>query len=107
MSILSRIHLQRNAGLLRSLRVVRRFTSKANTNSTSTNKNPSEADKQKAVEIFRPLAIFGVGLYLGMAFFGTGSKDNPREGSAYLKDLRENFDRTSGVPPRDGSGKTN
>jgi len=50
----------------------------------------------------RPVAIFGLGLYLGLAFFKNGQK---RESSGYLKDLKENFDRTSGVLPPSGNDR--
>jgi len=54
-------------------------------------------------ETLRPLVIFGMGLYLGLSFFKSASGEK-REGSKYLKDLKDNFDRTSGVlPPQNGT----
>ncbi len=47
-------------------------------------------------ETLRPLAIFGVGLYLGLSFF-KGESKHKREESVFLKDLRNDFERTSGV----------
>ena len=49
-------------------------------------------------ETLRPLAIFGVGLYLGLSFF-KGESKHKREESVFLKDLRNDFERTSGVSP--------
>ena len=73
--------------------------SSKNTNNTA-NSPPA---KKTMGEKLKPLAIFGMGLYLGLAFFrdldGNSDGSGPgqkREGSAYLKDLKENFERSGG-----------
>ena len=58
-----------------------------------------KSNKSTVSETLRPILIFGMGLYLGLAFF-KGESSRKREESGYLKDLRENFERTSGVSPR-------
>lgn len=94
-------------------------TSKGEPNSNSSNKTaaldsesgagagssqpPPPAGEKTFGEKMRPVLIFGMGLYLGLSFMGTrtiddkdGTKRKP-EGSAFLKQLKADFDRTSGV----------
>jgi hypothetical protein len=64
-------------------------------------------NKKSLSKTLRPFAIFAMGMYLGLAFFKNPSGQK-REGSKYLKDLKNDFDRTSGVlPPSNDTGLQN
>lgn len=83
-------------------------TSKANPTATPptspTSPTPTTTtapQKEKTIgEKLKPFLIFGGGLYLGLALFKTGS-GKKKEGSVYLKELRDDFERSSArrMPP--------
>lgn len=77
-------------------------TSKANPTATPPTPTTTAApQKEKTIgEKLKPFLIFGGGLYLGLALFKTGS-GKKKEGSVYLKELRDDFERSSArrMPP--------
>jgi hypothetical protein len=75
--------------------MTKRLGSSNGTMKTEQKKNILQPTKKSMSEKMKPFAIFGVGLYLGLAFFkdDSGPSGRKREGSAYLKDLKENFER--------------
>ena len=75
----------------------RGFSDSSKPNGSKKSPQPTNT-KSMASETLRPLAIFGVGLYLGLSFF-KGESKHKREESGFLKDLRDDFERTSGVSP--------
>ena len=80
---------------LKSMMTKRRFGSSNDTMKTEQKKKILQPTKKSMSEKMKPFALFGVGLYLGLAFFkdDSGPSARKREGSAYLKDLKENFER--------------
>mmetsp|Transcript_15605 Transcript_15605/g.18136 ORF Transcript_15605/g.18136 Transcript_15605/m.18136 type:complete len:94 (-) Transcript_15605:37-318(-) len=62
----------------------------------------SSSPKQNNSSRNKTIAIFSVGLYLGLCLFKDGNRTTTkRQNSGYLADLKENFDRTSGVTPQE------
>jgi len=67
--------------------------------SSSSSKSGRKADpnlQEKSMgEQVKPVAIFGLGLYLGLMFFKDDT-GKPREGSKFLKNLKDDFYRSNG-----------
>mmetsp|Transcript_19429 Transcript_19429/g.29200 ORF Transcript_19429/g.29200 Transcript_19429/m.29200 type:complete len:109 (+) Transcript_19429:132-458(+) len=68
--------------------------------SSKTGKRFESKPREKTMsEQFKPFAIFSIGLYLGLFFFKDVNGKQPREGSEFFKELKNDFYRSSGLLP--------
>lgn len=83
----------------RNVQVLETHFQRRLSSSKSGRKFESKPREKTMSEQFKPFAIFGIGLYLGLFFFKDVNGKQPREGSEFFKELKDDFYRSSGLLP--------